>query len=271
MSLNYKNFLIILVIIIIIGAGLSHTLTSAQTTKPIEKVKLNVPFADSKNKVIKEASDPAEYIKNFYYISLGIGSLLAILMIVIGGIRYTISEAVPSKEDAKGQISSAILGLVLLLASYLILNTISSELNIDNTKNPSLVRPIPTTQEIAKNYVKSMSYNKSTGEIKWQVLKDENTDKIKNASFLISVTLEPKEDYDTLTPKEKEDFNDRIIEITLADAPKNMNSFTLTDAQKKEIGESLTDDNELVISVFSRIQDPNTGKWIDANQKIIKL
>ena len=57
---------------------------------------------------------------------------LAILMIVVGGVQYTISWASSSaKGEAKTRIFSAIGGLVLALLSYLILQTI----------NPALVTP----------------------------------------------------------------------------------------------------------------------------------
>ncbi|HEY9583034.1 MAG TPA: pilin [Candidatus Paceibacterota bacterium] len=73
-----------------------------------------------------------EYFTLAYKYALSITVALAVIMIVIGGVQYTISWASPSaKGDAKNRILSAIGGLVLALASYLILQTI----------NPALVRP----------------------------------------------------------------------------------------------------------------------------------
>jgi len=72
---------------------------------------------------------PDDYIKNIYQIGIGIAGALAVLMIVIGGIKYIGSAANPSlKGDAKSQIWAAIGGLILALMSYIILNTINPKL-----------------------------------------------------------------------------------------------------------------------------------------------
>ncbi|MBC7073984.1 hypothetical protein H5T58_01185 [Candidatus Parcubacteria bacterium] len=64
-----------------------------------------------------------------------IAGVLALLMIILGGVQYTFfSTASPGKvEDAKDKIRQAIIGLLIVLASWLILNII----------NPELVNPPP--------------------------------------------------------------------------------------------------------------------------------
>lgn len=64
-----------------------------------------------------------------------IAGVLALLMIIWGGVQYTFfSTASPGKvEDAKYKIRQAIIGLLIVLASWLILNII----------NPELVNPPP--------------------------------------------------------------------------------------------------------------------------------
>lgn len=77
----------------------------------------------------KETSSVGGYLSNIYLIGIGLAGVLAVLMIVIGGIQYVASGISPSaKEDAKGKITSAILGLLLALLSYIILNTINPDL-----------------------------------------------------------------------------------------------------------------------------------------------
>ena len=61
---------------------------------------------------------------------MGVGVLLAVLMVAFGGLEYMGSDVVTSKEKAKERITSAIVGLLLLLGTYLLLYTI----------NPCLVR-----------------------------------------------------------------------------------------------------------------------------------
>ena len=62
---------------------------------------------------------------------IGLGVILAFLMIVVGGLQYMISGVggdVATVAKALERIRSAILGLVLLLSSWLILNTINPQL-----------------------------------------------------------------------------------------------------------------------------------------------
>ena len=71
----------------------------------------------------------APQIANFYQWALGIGGLVALGIIVFGGILYTVSAGNASKQDdAKQWITGALIGLLLLFGSYLILNTINPEL-----------------------------------------------------------------------------------------------------------------------------------------------
>lgn len=55
-------------------------------------------------------------------------STLAVIMIVIGGIRYMATAIAGEKASAKNQIVNSLLGLVLMLSSYIILNTINPNL-----------------------------------------------------------------------------------------------------------------------------------------------
>jgi len=58
-----------------------------------------------------------------------IAGLAAFGMIVYGGLRYTLSAGnIGSQEDAKEQITQAIVGLILLFGAYLILYTINPDL-----------------------------------------------------------------------------------------------------------------------------------------------
>ena len=70
----------------------------------------------------------AEYIGTFYKFSLGIAGALAMAMIVVGSLYYSLSGVADKKNEGKEFITSAIYGLILLLGAYLILNTINPEL-----------------------------------------------------------------------------------------------------------------------------------------------
>jgi hypothetical protein len=80
---------------------------------------------------------PQNLVLGIYTASIGIASILAVIMVIIGGIKYTTMESFNAKTDAKKQITSAFLGLVLLLGSYLLLRTINKDLVEFDTKLPS--------------------------------------------------------------------------------------------------------------------------------------
>jgi hypothetical protein len=61
-------------------------------------------------------------------IVIGFGAVLAMVMIVMGGIEYMTDELISGKEAGKERIRNAILGLLLALGAYLILNTINPQL-----------------------------------------------------------------------------------------------------------------------------------------------
>ena len=74
-------------------------------------------------------SSLAVMVKYFYEWGIAIGGLAAFFALVMAGFQYLTSTGDPGKiKDATGKIQSAILGLVLLLASYLVLNLINPEL-----------------------------------------------------------------------------------------------------------------------------------------------
>jgi hypothetical protein len=72
--------------------------------------------------------DPVHIIKNIYGISIGIGAILAVGMIIWAGIEYVTVESISGHSDAKDRLMGAVWGILLLLASYIILRTINVDL-----------------------------------------------------------------------------------------------------------------------------------------------
>lgn len=70
----------------------------------------------------------ATMMRGLFQALLGLGAILAVLMLVIGGIQYMTGEALNTKEQAREKIRNAILGLLLLFGSVLILQTINPNL-----------------------------------------------------------------------------------------------------------------------------------------------
>ncbi|MCX6747433.1 MAG: thrombospondin type 3 repeat-containing protein [Candidatus Nomurabacteria bacterium] len=68
------------------------------------------------------------YLSILFNLFLGIAAVLAMIMIFVGGIEYMGSELISSKESGMSKVKNAIAGLLLALASYLILNEINPKL-----------------------------------------------------------------------------------------------------------------------------------------------
>ena len=76
---------------------------------------------------------PCEYMKTVFVWGLGIVGALAVVAIAYGGFRYMVGNVQPGKEI----IYSALLGLLLLMASWLILYTINPDLATMKCELPS--------------------------------------------------------------------------------------------------------------------------------------
>jgi hypothetical protein len=70
------------------------------------------------------------YMKGLFTAAVGIAIVLAVIMIVLGGIQYVLAAIPSSKEEGKKKIMSALQGLLLVLISAILLNTL----------NPALLR-----------------------------------------------------------------------------------------------------------------------------------
>lgn len=75
------------------------------------------------------STSPAAFIGNLYQFALIIGGVLAFGIIVFGGVKYMASAGNPSGQgDAKEWIQAALLGLLLLIGAYFILDVVNPQL-----------------------------------------------------------------------------------------------------------------------------------------------
>ncbi|MFT7507143.1 MAG: hypothetical protein ACI92I_000282 [Acidimicrobiales bacterium] len=68
------------------------------------------------------------YINALYKISISVAAFLAVVKIIFAGVKYMISDIVPTKEQAKKDIRGALLGLLIVIGAVLILTTINPQL-----------------------------------------------------------------------------------------------------------------------------------------------
>lgn len=85
------------------------------------------------------------YINQLYFLSISLAALLAVIKIIIGGVKWMLTDIVTSKADAKNDIRSALLGLLLIVSAVLILGTINPQLRELNVLSgaPAL-NPLPS-------------------------------------------------------------------------------------------------------------------------------
>ncbi len=93
--------------------------TSAQTTyQPVVQIpRLNPPT---------QTTD--QYVNALYLLSITVAELLAVVKIIFGGVKWMFSDVVTSKQSAIEDIRGAIFGLLIVLATVLILETVNPNL-----------------------------------------------------------------------------------------------------------------------------------------------
>lgn len=109
---------------------------------------------------IPGVTDPSlnfsDYINALYALAISIAAIMAVIKIIIAGVKYMLSDVVTSKSEALSDIQGAIFGLIIVISSYLILYVINPQLikmEVFMTKvvpvavppPPSPPEPIPKT------------------------------------------------------------------------------------------------------------------------------
>ncbi len=87
----------------------------------------------------------AAYFNQLYMVTIAIGAILAFIKISIAGVKWSLSDVVTDKGDAKKDINGALLGLAILLIPFIVLNTIYPGLtNLNILQNSNSVKINPT-------------------------------------------------------------------------------------------------------------------------------
>lgn len=159
MSKFQKTILIFLLVGFLVLLLTSFSLAQEEEGKPLE---IEYPeIGEWWPETVEQAVLP-RYIKYIFNFAIAIGGLVAFGALVYGGFRYITSVGSPTAQtDAKEQIFAGVIGLVILLSSYLILTTVNPQLTllksptilaIKGTKVPgvylSTKTPFPSDEEI---------------------------------------------------------------------------------------------------------------------------
>jgi len=69
-----------------------------------------------------------DYLNKLFLLAIGIISAIAVVMLIVSGIKYMGQDSIFGKGKAKEQITNSILGLLIAIGAFAILNTISPDL-----------------------------------------------------------------------------------------------------------------------------------------------
>src|SRR3989344_1182581 len=146
---NKKIIFLILVFSFLIPYSLFLIPTTAQAQVKLETGLPGIPASG-----LPVGQELPSYIKYLFIFGLGLITILALTQMIIGCITYILAAGNAAKvEDAKDMIFQALLGVGLLLVSYLLLRTINPDLV--NLRNPNLTptqfRGGPNQQQLVGN------------------------------------------------------------------------------------------------------------------------
>ncbi len=88
-----------------------------------------------------------EYMSTLFTTFIAVAAVLAVLMIVVGGIQYISSFSIGAKEKGKERIWNAVFGLLIAISAFLILQTV----NPDIVSNKTLSLDVGKLPELASS------------------------------------------------------------------------------------------------------------------------
>jgi len=118
---------------------LSASFAFAQQTGPCQETRALLPILPG-SQGLDPCSSPAAYVVYWFYLSLYLAGIAALLVLVFAGVTRLVSGFMPSAvSGANKMVTNAALGLILLFSGWLLLNTLNpSLLSIGNSSFPPL-------------------------------------------------------------------------------------------------------------------------------------
>jgi hypothetical protein len=109
--------------------------------------------------VLSNESDVGDMVKYFYEWAIVIGGIATFISLVSGGFKYLSSAGNPNIiKESREQMGSAVMGLVLLLSSWLILNTINPDLTTFRKSSYNLNYQIEQAKQFSIGRLPSCDY-----------------------------------------------------------------------------------------------------------------
>src|SRR3989344_6446710 len=122
---------------------LTHSVSAQSATGTWDEYTPLAPLPGTTNEEGK--TDIQTYIPGIFKLAIGIASVLAVLMIIIGGVEYITTDAIQGKSEGKARIQNALWGLALVLVSWILLYTINPKLTVFNLNVETTTTNVETT------------------------------------------------------------------------------------------------------------------------------
>jgi hypothetical protein len=190
------------------AAAPASAVTGAVQTAPAGDIQIETPIPQSalekgvsaaETNTVKGAAD---YLGRVYTFAISIVGLVATVMFIIGGFQYLTSAGDASKIGAaKKRITDALIGLVLALGSYALLNTLNPQLvtfkplTVQNAEVKKNLQTLPWCEDLIDKgvAVKNIADTKRCGEVGSYMSDKTELPCIYRGSC--AATLEPTDEY----------------------------------------------------------------------------
>lgn len=131
--------------------------------KYTSKVTLNVAIPNPADpaKPLTLTGDIGEYINKMFSFMIDAGMVIAIVMVMIGGLQYTIGAASQDKGKGKDRIKNGVTGFILLLCVTLIAQTVNPYLIKLQVPKFPMIKPMAAPSGLAscEEYIKKKDKN----------------------------------------------------------------------------------------------------------------
>lgn len=150
-----------------------------------------------------KTDDIGGYFDKIFLIAIGLCGALAVIMFIIGGIQYMGDESIFGKTKGKEQMTGAILGLLIALGSWALLNTINpdllggSGLLISSAKITLIDKPDAGDNTVDPDFNKGNESYSTSGAVSSGVT--EAVSKLKNSSSISSFNVSTSSKTMTIT------------------------------------------------------------------------
>lgn len=81
------------------------------------------------------------FVNAAYALSISLAALLAVVKIIIAGVKWMMTDKVGSISEAKSDIQSALFGLIVIICAVLIINIINPEILNTTTEGNIVTTP----------------------------------------------------------------------------------------------------------------------------------